>query len=361
VRLGTCIALELAVAATALGGVAFCVTRAADLAGEYLGAPEAQAATLPTASPMPEVLPRAHLPHAIPEPPNNVFGTRDADLMAPIVGKVTKVKLNLGGTSLSLRLDFESGARAAFKPEQKHLQSDPRREIAAYRIDRLLEIGHVPPAKAITVPFSEIVGAIEPGHRRFITNRLDDEALARNGIIHGEASWWIPEIRHARLGKLLIDEREGRMLWMSYLQIGATIPEEARSLVEQIAAVVLFDSLIDNADRWSGNNTMMSPDGKILYFMDNTMAFSLARVGHDINVSILRRMQVFPRALVGRIRKLTEASVTSVLTRDDDDGKLGKLLTPQELKAIMHRRDRMLEHIDQVIATYGEDAVLALP
>ena len=41
---------------------------------------------------------------------------------------------------------------SAFKPEQTFPQSDPRREIAAYRIDRLLRINHVAPAKAIAIP-----------------------------------------------------------------------------------------------------------------------------------------------------------------------------------------------------------------
>jgi hypothetical protein len=366
VRLGTCIALELAVAAGAVGGVAFCVVRASDLAGAYLATHEAEAAT-PVSRPAPEPLPRAHLPSTplpiVPRSPPTVFGASDAELLAPLGGHVTRVKLNRGGTSLSLRLDFDTGARAAFKPEQIHPQSDPRREIAAYRIDRMLEIGRVPPAKPIAIPVAELIAAMDPAYRAFVSARLTDEATIRGGMVYGEVSWWIPEIKLAKLGRDRIDERAGRLLWVSYLQAGAEIPPDARPLVEQISSVILYDLLIDNADRWTGSNTMMSPDGNVLYFMDNTMAFSLARFGHEINVTMLRRIQVFSRTLVGRIRALTEDALVTLLSIGPGDpaSGLGKLLDRSEIHAIIQRRDHMLEYIDQLIAKLGEDAVLALP
>ncbi|HEU4732260.1 MAG TPA: hypothetical protein VFT22_30405 [Kofleriaceae bacterium] len=359
-RLGTCIALELSVVAAAAGGIWFAASRGSELARSYMHTHEAAAATsggAPAATLVP--LERARLAIARP-PPDTVFGAPDHDLLLPIAATpLTRVKLNHGGTSLSLRLDFASGARAAFKPLQTHPQSDPRREIAAYRIDRLLGIGHVPPAKSAAFAIDDVIAAIDPGNRAFAAQRIADEALPRHGKLVGEVSWWIPEIKLMRLDGHGIDEPEGQAAWAGYLQAGATIPAEVRPLVAQIASVILFDLLIDNSDRWSGNNTQGSLDNRTLYFMDNTLAFSTFTVGHAANLSKLYKIQVFPRALVARLRALTVESVEAALGGEDD--LLGPLLTRAEIRAIIARRDHFLDYIDRLIAELGEDAVLALP
>ena len=365
-RLGTCIALELAVAIGGIGGVWLGVGHVASSAGDYLATKEAHAAVVaPSPAWSPAAMPRAELttvaPKPVPKKIENVFGASDADLLAPIgTTRVTKMKFNHGGTSLSLRLDFETGARAAFKPEQIHPQSDPRRELAAYRIDRLLGIGHVPPAKATTIAVADLIAAAEPGFRTFIAGRIAEEAIVRKGVVHGELSWWIPEIKVAKLGPHNIDEHEGKAVWIAALQVGAKIPTESQPFIAQIASCILFDLLIDNADRWSGANTMMSPDGKILFFMDNTMAFTRNKLGHHRNALNLRRIQVFPKKLVGKLRALTLESITQTLEQGGDS-TLGRLLNPTEVNAIIARRDHILRHIDQLIEKFGEDAVLALP
>jgi hypothetical protein len=364
VRLGTCIALELAAAGAAIAGVWLAASVGSDLAGSYLHGREAAAATAtytPAIEPTPTVVPleRARLVVA-PPVVDTVFGVPDAELLAPVAATpIVKVKLNHGGSSLSLRIDFASGARAAFKPLQIHPQSDPRREIAAFRIDRLLRIGRVPPAKSAAFSVDDVIAAIEPSGRAYAGGRIENEALARAGKLVGEVSWWIPEIKLLRIGGHGIDEPEGTALWSSYLQAGASIPAELAPLLAQIATVIVFDVVIDNSDRWSGNNTQGSPDGRILYFMDNTLSFSTFTHGHAANLSKLGRIQVFPRALIGKLRALTHAAVAAAVGGEDD--LLGPLLTDVEIRAIMSRRDHVLEYIDHLIADLGEDAVLALP
>jgi len=370
VRLGTCIALELVVAAGAVGGVWLGVGQVARLSGEYLAGSEAVAATSTVAPSVtlavhePVRLPLAELSLARPVVgAGNVFGIPDAELLAPL-GETPpkKLKVNHGGTSLSLRLEFANGARAAFKPEQNHPQSDPRREIAAYRIDRLLGIGRVPPAKPTTITVDALLAAAEPSHRTFIGSRLRDEAIIRGGSVHGELSWWVPEIKLAKLGPYRIDEKAGKLVWTSYLQIGATIPADVRPLVEQISALVLFDVLIDNPDRWTGSNTVTSPDAQTLFFMDNTMSFSNLAFGHQSNLLAMRRIQVFPRGLVARLRALTAEQLAEALVVPEAEvHRLSPLLRPSELRAILERRDNMLRYIDQLIEQHGEGAVLAIP
>ena len=82
-RLGTCIALELAVAAGAISGLWIGVGQATKLAGTYLTGGEAQAATAVPSVRMPERLPRGYLEVA-PRPPNNVFGSPDDELLVAL-------------------------------------------------------------------------------------------------------------------------------------------------------------------------------------------------------------------------------------------------------------------------------------
>src|SRR3954466_15328582 len=83
---------------------------------------------------------------------------------------------------------------------QIHPQSDPRREIAAYRIDRLLGIGHVPPAKSAAFAIEDLIAAADPANRGSSASRIEQEGIPREGKLCGELSWWIPEIKRVRIG-----------------------------------------------------------------------------------------------------------------------------------------------------------------
>ena len=106
---------------------------------------------------------------------------------------------------------------------------------------------------------------------------------------------------------------------------------------------------------------MISPDGATLYFMDNTMSFSTFEFGHERNVRALRRIQVFPRALVERLRALTEDAILAALGTGDDARARPAARRARSSARCSLRRDNMLRYIDQLIAEHGEDAVLALP
>ncbi len=342
-------------------GIWIVAGRGVDAAGEYLQ-PEAAAATTnaPNAPNALTPLPGAHLVVSRAAGDSTIFELPDEMLLAPLAATpVTGTKLNHGGTSLSLRLDFRSGARAAFKPQQTHPQSDPRREIAAYRIDRLLGIGHVPPAKSASFAIVDLIAAAAPDSRDYTEQRLAAEAIAHDGRVSGEVSWWIPEIRDAMIGEFRVDEPNGMALWVPLLQAGTPVPEELASLVEQLSTVIVFDVLIDNADRWTGNNTKCSVDRRALYFMDNTLAFSSFTLGHESNLLPLHRISKFSKRLVKRLRTLTYTSVQKAIESADDP--LGPLLEPAEIRALLARRDHLMRYIDGLSAELGENAVLALP
>ena len=191
---------------------------------------------------MPTHLPTASLEVEPPAAPGTVFEAPDDVLLAPLgAAQVIRIKPNHGGTSLSLRLDFAYGARASFKPEQMWPQSDPRREVAAYRIDRLLGIGHVPPAKPIQFTVAELVAAAEPMLKTYVTTRLARRRhrarrrAARHGVVVDSRN------RDAKIGRLRVDETESVTEWTGYLQIGATIPPQHRAMVEQLVTCIVFE------------------------------------------------------------------------------------------------------------------------
>jgi hypothetical protein len=364
VRLGACVALE-----TVIGAVALTVAGAGAYFGFQAASIEPVAAasiTAPAPKPQPEPEPEPEpdsesAPEPTPGPVETVFPASDDELLAPLRdAPIAAVKLNRGGSSLSLRVDFASGGRAAFKPEQIHPQSNPRREIAAYRVDRLLGIGRVPPAIARSFPTGDVIEGFDPRTRAHGRGRIADEGRQRAGRLAGELSWWIPEIHDAKVGGHLLDTLDAILIWKPWLQIGRPIPDAARAMAEQISTLTVFDFLIDNKDRWSGANIKVAPGGDELFFMDNTMSFSRDTDGHRKSKVYLARVQKFSRRLIDRIRAIGEADRRAAVENDlgpFDDG----LLDDEQIAGFMGRRAAVLAHVDRLIAKHGEDAVLAFP
>ena len=150
------------------------------------------------------------------------------------------VKLNHGGTSLSLRIDFAGGARAAFKPEQTHPQSDPRRrEIAAYRIDRLLWHRTRRAREGCAVHVVDLIAATEPTVRRSTPAGRMRRPGDRHWRHRTRRSGGFRRSATSMIGKRTASTRnKGIALWTSYLQVNAADPAGGpKPLVEQLATV----------------------------------------------------------------------------------------------------------------------------
>ena len=281
-------------------------------------------------------------------PAGTFTGIKDELLLEPLrTQKVDNVKFNHGGSSISLRVTFADGSRAAFKPIQTNPQTVPRKEIASYWLNRLLGLNNVPPAIARTLHRDDIFGKLVHESVGYLPRLNTETIFDAEGFTRGEVSYWIPVVVNSNL-----DAPEKMAEWSRYLTVGESIPQERWSQLQQLSSLLVFDLLQNNSDRFSGGNLLQSPDGKILYYMDNTFGFQVEPQGHEKCRSVLQRSQKFSRRLVEALRRFDGHALRQAL--ESDPG----VLTDDEIAAVVARRDIAIKYIDGLIARFGEEKVL---
>jgi hypothetical protein len=263
---------------------------------------------------------------------------------------LTKAKLNHGGSSVSFRLEFADGSRAAFKPEQIHPQSVPRKEVAAYRIARLLGLRSVPPATMRRFTKDELLKSLGD-ESEVQKKRVEAEAIFdEQGSTRGEMSFWIPDIAES-----FLDDAAYQKLWFDWMKVGNAIPKEREHIMSQLSTLLLFDLLTNNADRFSGGNLKMSPDGQMLYYMDNTFGFQVEPRGHIKCRQAIGKIQKFSRSFVSALRSLSGEQLATAVSHEEN------ILSPAEIEAVMARRSLALSYVDELAQKYGEKNVLVFP
>lgn len=290
------------------------------------------------------------------EPAGTFLGMADDLLLSRVKTQpIKQVKVNKGGSSLSFRVDFADGSRAAFKPAQTNLQTIPRKEVAAYRLNRLLGLNAVPPATPRQVSRDELLAHLHPDSQAALPRIQAETIFNPLGKTWGVFSYWVPEIKDSGL-----DTPEGIDESFRWLTQGASIPVEKRGLAQQFSNLVVFDFLTSNPDRYSGGNMKMSPDGERLYFMDNTLAFFLDPQGPEKNRNLLQRAQRFSRRLYQALERVTVDQLEQTLA-DSAGGDPHEILTAAEIRAVVARRDVVRRHIDALSALHGSHNVLVFP
>jgi hypothetical protein len=267
---------------------------------------------------------------------------------------IVRFKLNHGGSSLSFRVDFADGSRAAWKPNQTNMQTVPRKEIAAYRLNRLLGLNAVPPAAPRVVSRDELFAHLHPESLDALPRIKAETVFGPNGETIGTASYWIPIIKDSGF-----DTPEGRLIGQTWLSLGPPVPPDKIAMATQLSDLVVFDFLTNNPDRYSGGNMKMSPDGTQLFYMDNTMSFFVDPQGNQRNREALLRTQRFSSTLYRALPRITLATLERALSAEV--GAPYEILTSAEIAAVVARRDIVQHHIDNQIAAFGEHAVLAFP
>jgi hypothetical protein len=356
------VAAEVLVLASALAGTAW-LTRASlhffsERGRARVGQPYRQGGAGPEVSVA--LLPRGELssppnPAIFEEPAGTFLGMSDEMLlervrMQPILG----MRLSKGGSSLSFRVDLADGSRAAFKPAQTNLQTIPRKEVAAYRLNRLLGLNAVPPAAPRMVSREEILSHLYPDSLTALPRIRAETVFNPMGKTAGVVMYWVPGIKDSDL-----DTPEGIQQSMQWLTQGQPIPVDKRALAAQLSQLVVFDFLTSNPDRYTGGNMKTSADGSRLLFMDNTMSFFIEPDGNERTRAILHRTQRFSRQLYQALDRVTVPAMEQVLAQASQDEY--QILTPSEIRAVVARRDLVRRHIDGLVASYGPRNVLVFP
>lgn len=308
---------------------------------------------LPSSGDVPQVRSLFDLPVQKVEPAPSTVGTflgmSDELLMQRMrTSEVKALHLNRGGSSISFRVDFADGSRAAFKPTQTNPQSVPRKEAAAYRLGRLLGLNLIAPSVMRPLPKADVLGKLvdaDWARRRVENETLFDKSTETLGAL----MYWIPSVSDLKL-----DTTEGILRWTAWLTQGSEIPEGKSGLLGQLSTLLLFDLLQNNSDRFSGGNMLGSGDGRTLYYMDNAFGFQADPDGHVRCMSYLSRSQKFSRSFVKRLERLTREELASALTGEPG----APLLSDEEIDALLRRRDRALRYVRGLCTTYGEDKVL---
>jgi len=267
---------------------------------------------------------------------------------------IVRFKLNHGDSSLSFRAEFADGSRAAWKPMQTNMQSVPRKEVAAYRLNRLLGLHAVPPAAPRAVTRAELFEHLHPESVASLPRIKAETVFGPDGRTIGTASYWIPVIKDSGF-----DTPEGRRQTQAWLAQGQPIPIDQVAMAAQVSTLIVFDFLTANPDRYSGGNMKMSPDGKQLFFMDNTMSFYVDGDGYERNREVLFKTQRFSRALYEALGKITMSNMQRALS--EELGTPYEILTPAEIAAVVSRRGVVQRYIESLIAQHGERNVLAFP
>jgi hypothetical protein len=267
---------------------------------------------------------------------------------------IARMKLNHGGSSLSFRVDLADGSRAAFKPAQTNLQTIPRKEVAAYRINRLLGLSAVAPATPRMVSREEIFSHLHGDTVPALSRLRSEIVFDPRGNTAGVMMYWIPAIKESGL-----DTPEGVAESVQWLTPGRPIPAGKHALVAQLSDMVVFDFLIANPDRYSGGNMMTNEDGTRLYFMDNTLSFFLEPEGNERTRAALHRTQRFSRRLYEALGRISEATLVQVLAQAAE-GEY-EILTKPEIRAVVSRRDYVRRYVDGLLAAHGAAEVLYFP
>ena len=216
------------------------------------------------------------------------------------VNKISKVLLEKDGVQLNAAFRnvsiFKNRITLDNGDVKSNFRDDCRFEIAAYRLSKLLGLDNVPPV---------------------VTRKIGQHT--------GTLQVWL----------------EGAMMEMKRHSENLQAPEQL-PWTQQWQTVRLFDGLIDNEDRNQGN--ILIDAGWKLWMIDHTRAFSGSKK--------LRLPQLVRWCQRDLWKNLQE------LNKDVLKQEFKGLLSGGQIKALMERRDLLVEHLQHKIDEKGEGAVL---
>lgn len=214
----------------------------------------------------------------------------------------------------SWRATLDDGTRKQFavvetQTSQDPFQGDYRFNVAAYELDKILELGLVSPTVERTV----------------------------NGLA-AAVTWW--------MGDVLMSELERRRK--------ALEPPDREGWDKQMQAVRVFDVLIANPCRANGPAFYASPvcdvhAGGILITRDWKIWLIEPVFGTTRTLDSRQSLTRCARVLLAKLRLLNKEALTQ---------RLARFLTSEQLDALEARRTLIVKHFDELIARKGSGEVL---
>jgi hypothetical protein len=146
-----------------------------------------------------------------------------------------------------------------------------------------------------------------------------------------------------------VDGRDGALVqWISDTFTEQELRDQHRpqtqAMSRQRYAMELFDALIDNIDRNTGNS-LYAFGGNRLYLIDHGRSFGISKDLPEYFTSHVARL---PRELLPRLEALDEKDLRELLKG---------LVSKSRVKALLARRDKILEKIEADRREYGDELV----
>lgn len=268
---------------------------------------------------------------------------------------ITEITPNRGGGSISMKVRFADGKKAVMKPEQTGKPTDPRAEIAAYHLDRLLGFGRTAAVVGRRFALAEVRAAlVASGADAAFLERIDKLLVVRDGKVDAAMIAW-------HTAPLV--EEESAPAWMSTLDSREAVPAESLSKLSEWSDLVVFDFLIDNPDRYSGGNILRLGKNGPLVFLDQGAAFGRNRLRDKLTtVGRLDKICRFRKATLAALRHAGAAApaadrlgaaLGASLARDP----IAPVLAADQLEAIDERVASLAGHVGSCEARVGAPAV----
>lgn len=287
---------------------------------------------------------------------------------------IAEVKKGKGGRSLAFQIILEDGTKGYFKPKQAFSAAHWYSELAAYYLDRELGLGRVPPTTGRRFPWEALKRAAGDD------DRIAELSIAPDGTVKGAFIWWIPDpLKRLRMGRR----------WERWVRVQKTLPitpyqrpvdyradlngrpgvreatDPSRPLAKspdietrpaELSDLIVFDYLTQNVDRWGGDftNVRTRGQGGPLIYLDNGAGFWLGEQRLGLMEARLKALQRFRRSTIDAVRALDMEAFAERLARDP----LAPVLNEKQLDGLRQRRQAVLDHVEGLVARFGEAAVL---
>jgi hypothetical protein len=303
------------------------------------------------------------------------LGEPDAERIASLrQSAIAEVKKGKGGRSLAFQIVLQDGTKGYFKPQQSFSAAHWYSEVAAYYLDRELGFGRVPPTTGRKLQWEVLKRAAGND------DRIGELGIGPDGTLKGAFIWWIPEpLKRLRMGRK----------WERWVRVQKTLPitpyqrpvdyradlnrrpgvreatDPSRPLAKspdlgtrpaELSDLILFDYLTQNVDRWGGDFTNVRTHGAggPLIYLDNGAGFWLGEQRLGLMEARLKAVQKFRRSTIEAVRALDVDAFAERLRGDP----LAPVLNEKQLDGLRQRRQAVLDHVQSLVARFGEAAVL---